>query len=215
MKRKGKVLVLCCGSGGAMTGIKRAGWRVTGVDILRLPNPYNVLIEDALKTSLDGYDWYWASPPCAKWSAATPDEYRENHPDLIDRIRKRILRTGKPFVMENVVQAPMREDLLLCGSMFNLPIIRHRKFEIHGFEVPQPRHGKHKKHPVEFCGRGARIRVVRTNPKTGEQYKTLQHVSADRAREIMEMPWAPRRGFIRAVHPRYAEYIANHVPIPR
>jgi DNA (cytosine-5)-methyltransferase 1 len=215
MKHRGKVLVLCCGSGGAMTGIKRAGWDVTGVDILQLPNPHEVLIDDALTTSLKGYDWYWASPPCARWSKATPESVRDSHPDLIGPIRKRLLRTGKPFVVENVERAPLRQDLNLCGAMFDLPIVRHRVFEIHGFKVPQPEHVDHPPNPVELCGRGARIRVFKTNPETGERYQTLQHVSANRAREIMEMPWAPRRGFVRAVHPRYAEYIAKHVRIKR
>ena len=37
--------------------------------------------------------------------------------------------TGLPWVMENVPEAPIRHDLLLCGSQFGLRVRRHRAFE--------------------------------------------------------------------------------------
>ena len=50
----------------------------------------------------------------------------------------------KPYVIENVPGAPIRKDLMLCGEMFGLKIIRHRYFEVNGFHVPQLKHIKHK-----------------------------------------------------------------------
>ena len=37
--------------------------------------------------------------------------------------------TGRPWVIENVPEAPVRPDYLLCGSQFGLRIKRHRAFE--------------------------------------------------------------------------------------
>ena len=48
------------------------------------------------------------------------------------------------FCIENVAGAPIRHDLMLCGEMFGLKVIRHRYFEIHGFSVAQPEHIKHR-----------------------------------------------------------------------
>jgi len=42
--------------------------------------------------------------------------------DLLEKI-------GRPYIIENVVGAPLRVDLMLCGTMFGLRIIRHRIFE--------------------------------------------------------------------------------------
>jgi DNA (cytosine-5)-methyltransferase 1 len=55
-----------------------------------------------------------------------------------------LLKTGKPFVIENIPRAPIRQDLILTGMMFNLPIIRKRAFEIHGFWCLAPNYPKKK-----------------------------------------------------------------------
>jgi len=60
---------------------------------------------------------------------------RDKHPDLVEPTRQLLELSGKPFVIENVVGAPLRVDLMLCGTMFGLPIIRHRIFESN---VPMP-----------------------------------------------------------------------------
>lgn len=50
---------------------------------------------------------------------------------------------GLPFVVENVMGAPMRVDYLLCGSMFGLRVRRHRQFQTswgYGFAPSQCQH---------------------------------------------------------------------------
>ena len=68
----------------------------------------------------------------------------DKFPDLVERIRNLLLKTGKPFTIENVVGAPLRKDIILCGEMFGIRVLRHRIFEIEGFNVSQPQHIKHR-----------------------------------------------------------------------
>lgn len=44
----------------------------------------------------------------------------------------------KPYVMENVVGAPLLKPITLCGSMFGLDVRRHRLFESN-IELEQPK----------------------------------------------------------------------------
>ena len=145
-----KVLDLFCGGGGASVGINQAGFEVSGVDNKKQKDyPFEFIENDVFKLNgkLEEYDAYWASCPCQNYSIGTIG-FRMNgktYPDLISATRELLLQTGKPFVLENVVGSPLRKDLLLCGEMFDLPIHRHRIFEIHGFNVTQLIHEKHKR----------------------------------------------------------------------
>lgn len=48
---------------------------------------------------------------------------------MIEPTRKMLIDSGKPYVIENVVGAPLESPFTLCGSMFGLDIRRHRLFE--------------------------------------------------------------------------------------
>lgn len=147
-----KVLDLFCGGGGACEGYQRAGCSVTGIDLVNTKNYPGVFINgDVLKMIgiAREFDFIHASPPCQAYSShVTSDNSPWNHtrgksePALIDTVRELLLATQKPFVIENVVGARkfMREPVLLCGSMFNLPISRHRLFVCHGFKLVPPAH---------------------------------------------------------------------------
>jgi len=127
-----RLLDLFCGAGGAARGYQTAGFEVVGVDVAPQPRfPGEFWQEDALWADLSGFDAFHASPPCQRWSVAT--NRPERWPDLIEPIRRRLLTTGRPFIIENVVGAPVRPDLLLCGSMFGLNVRRHRLFECERF----------------------------------------------------------------------------------
>lgn len=156
-------LDLFCGGGGASKGLKNAGFdRVIGIDINKMPEyfePKEFKQYDALKLlksmkiieKIEGkIDFIWASPPCQEYSYGSARLRNEGkkYPDLISQTRKLLLKTGKPFVIENVVGSPLRKDLILCGEMFKLKVIRHRVFEIHNFICRQPEHIKHKS-PVD------------------------------------------------------------------
>src|SRR5690606_5134389 len=90
---------------------------------------------------LSDFDFIWASPPCqhASWSARRWANAGADYPALIEPTRAMLLASGRPFVIENVVGAAVRQDLVLTGEMFGLRVIRRRHFEMHGFWAMQPR----------------------------------------------------------------------------
>lgn len=144
-----KLLDLFCCAGGAAMGYHRAGFEVVGVDIKHQPHyPFPFILGDAVDIlirmlagekflasdgnwyGIDDFDAIHASPPCQAYTAMQNIcKNGHNHPDLVEPIRKLLINSNKPFVIENVIGAPIRIDLLLCGSMFGLKIIRHRIFE--------------------------------------------------------------------------------------
>src|SRR3972149_6341276 len=127
---KPSLLDLFCGAGGAARGYQRAGFYVVGVDIK--PQPHYCGDEfyraDALTYPLDGFDAIHASPPCQRYSWCALQKYRINHPDLIGAVRYELVKSGKPYIIENVAGARklLLNPIKLCGTMFDLPIWRHR-----------------------------------------------------------------------------------------
>jgi DNA (cytosine-5)-methyltransferase 1 len=141
------VLDLFCGGGGAAEGYARTGMTVIGVDHEYQPcYPYEFHEMDAfeaIEKLAHRADFIHASPPCQGYSIAVTN--RKRWPKLIRATREALLTTGKPFVIENVdgfeqgwVGIPTR----LCGTMFGLPIQRHRLFEAHHFRLRAPKHPK-------------------------------------------------------------------------
>lgn len=137
MSSKPRLLDLFCGAGGAAMGYHRAGFEVVGVDIKPQPHyPFEFHQADALEYPLDGFDAYHASPPCQYYSMMQNIHKNKHlHPDLIPPTREILLNTNKPFVIENVYKSPLRGHLMLCGTMFGLPIANHRYFETN-FPMP-------------------------------------------------------------------------------
>ncbi len=144
-------------------GYYQAGFDVTGVDLNPMPNyPFEVHEADALTFPLDGFDAIHASPPCQDYSAAMR-HLAAPQPRLIDPIRERLEGAGVPWVIENVVGSDLpeqddlfgRKGLMLCGSMFGLPVWRHRLFET-SIPVSPPRgcdHSRPAMNPHNQLGR--------------------------------------------------------------
>jgi hypothetical protein len=132
-----RLVDLCCGGGGATKGYQRAGFYVVGVDVKPQPNYCGdeFYQADALEFPLDGFDAVHASPPCQRYIRGGLSN-KARHPDLLGPIRERLEASGLPWVIENVPGAPMRPDVVLCGSMFGLEVRRHRWFESNAGLLP-------------------------------------------------------------------------------
>lgn len=154
-----------CGVGGATKGYQMAAEelglkvRIIGVDIVDQPEYCgdDFVRMDALKFlrwHRRKFDAAHASPPCQDHSLLTLGNRArglfDNHRNMVAPTRRMLQAAGKPWVMENVMGAPMRTDVMLCGLMFGLNLFRHRKFELEGFDIPQvPEHPSHQGHRIQ------------------------------------------------------------------
>lgn len=211
---KARLLDLFCRAGGASVGYSRAGFEVEGVDIEPQPNyPFRFYQADALTFPLDGYDAYHASPECKRYcqAIACRPGHRNKYPDQIPMIRTRLLATGKPYVLENVPWAKhlLHNPIMLCGTMFGLPVKRHRYFESNidlGLFLPAGCgcHGKagytNANRGISSFRNGARLISV-----VGHNF------CVDDARHAMGMGWANRDELSQAIPPAYTEYIGRYL----
>jgi len=199
-----RLLDLFCGAGGAAMGYHRAGFFVVGVDIKAQKNYCGdeFYQADALEFPLDNFDVYHASPPCQAYSKCTRITYRKNHPRLISTIRERLRKTGKPYVIENVEGArhELIQPVMLCGSMFGLPIRRHRYFEIFPSLTLTLPPCRHIPNPVYITGT--------PRPKDGSPRKDP---SADVKRDAMGTPWMTIKNMDEAIPPAYTEFIGRRL----
>ncbi|MFE6127500.1 DNA cytosine methyltransferase [Streptomyces sp. NPDC056437] len=129
-----RILDACCGAGGLSMGYYLAGFEVIGVDKHPMPNyPFEFHQADAIEFVRrygHEFDLTHASWPCQYFANVTNWRgNRDNHEDLLTPGREAMQATGRPWVIENVPEAPLRPDYLLCGSQFGLLVRRHRSFE--------------------------------------------------------------------------------------
>jgi DNA (cytosine-5)-methyltransferase 1 len=207
-----KALDLFCCAGGASMGLHRAGFDVTGVDIEpRLNYPFPCFGLDALAFPLryggppgePGYDFIWASPPCQSYSPLNAYN-KKDYPDLIAEVRHKLRLSGIPYVIENVVQAPLENPVTLCGTMFGLKVYRHRNFEA-SFPLAAPPHPRHS----ERCARNGYL------PTPERPFMSIhggRHSNAwkERAAAELGVPWMTDiREICEAIPPAYAEYIGR------
>ncbi len=231
MEKKPKLLDLFCGAGGCAVGYHRVGFDVVGVDInpqknypfpfiqmdvfeamRRLLNGEGLLASDGIVYYLRDFNAIHASPPCQKHSSL---KYFANDPiNLIPETRAELNASGLPYVIENVVGAPLNSPIMLCGTMFKgLGVKRHRLFESninlavslqcdHSYESNPPRyktlrHGKW--YQSRFCpvyggggGKGA-SGVKDWGPAMG-------------------INWIPtRKELSQAIPPVYTEYVGKQL----
>jgi hypothetical protein len=147
------VLDLFCCSGAASVGYSAAGLKVIGgVDIVDRPRyPFSFFQGDALQFLRDRADWIrrniglvHASPPCQAYCAITKGTHRDRptkHPELYEPTRDLLMELGVPYVIENPAA---RADVVLCGEMFGLGVLRHRNFELGGWSAAKPQHIPHR-----------------------------------------------------------------------
>jgi DNA (cytosine-5)-methyltransferase 1 len=214
-----RLLDLFCGAGGAAMGYHRAGFEVVGVDNRPQPHyPFEFHQADALTYPLDGFDVIHASPPCQAFSRvallAERQGGRRSTVDLIAPTRARLAATGLPYVIENVVGAPV-EGMSLCGSMFGLAVRRHRIFESNlwlGSAGPC-RHREQGK-PVGLFGRmGDHVKGIDTaNLARGVFHGGRTAATIEEAQEAIGIDWTRIWPELKeAIPPAYTEWLGRQL----
>jgi DNA (cytosine-5)-methyltransferase 1 len=189
-------------------GLHRAGFKVVGFDLNRQGNyPFEFHQADALTVDLSGFDAVWASPPCQSYTRKSANWGRKRkhwaeHPDLVGPTREMLDACGLPYTIENVPGAPIRHDLMLCGSMFGLKIRKHRYFETNW--------------PVPALSPSACNHADMYNPWAGRGR------SAAKLRAAMGIDWLPISGgasrkagytgdLFNAIPPAFSEYLGRQL----
>lgn len=201
-----KLLDGYCGEGGTGHGFSLAGFDVTGADIKYQKNyPFPMAVVDVLNIPIEyarRFDAISVGPPCQAYSQLRYLTGRK-YPRLIALTREWLEEVGKPYVMENVVGAwlELKRPQGLCGLMFGLGTYRHRLFETN-WPLKVPEHPDHAL-PVNRVGRV---------PTLGHSLSVVGNLSDTAlAREVMQMPWASRRGLTQAIPPAYTKFIGDQL----
>lgn len=188
-------------------GYSLAGFDVVGVDIAPQPKyPFEFHQGDALAFLREHgheFDAIHASPPCQAHSST--QRIRGNvHPDLIAPTRDALALIGAPWVIENVPGAPLLEPIMLCGSMFGLPLRRHRLFET-SFHAFAPARCDHSGPAITIIGHGV------YDSRLGVRHKGEKSLGYQAARDAMRTPWMSWDKLSQAIPPAYTEYLGRQL----
>lgn len=209
-----KLLDLFCCAGGAGHGYYLAGYDVTGVDISPQPNyPAHMkfIQADAIEVLDDiefcrQFDLIHASPPCQRYCPATKIAGNaDDHPDFVGIVREKLERIGKPYIIENVPNAPLKNYVLLCGTMFGLQVIRHRKFECSP-SIYFPPFG---------CNHNGKCNTHRgfSSFARGSKYITVagHNFKLNDAKIAMEIDWMGQDEIKEAIPPAYTRWLGDQM----
>ena len=214
---KPKLLDLFCCAGGAGYGYHLAGFDVVGVDISPQPEyPFKFIQGDAieyLKKNGQEYDFVHASPPCQHFTKYNNcrKNLKEKYENLIEPTRQALIDSGKIYVIENVVGAPLIEPITLCGSMFGLDVRRHRLFESNVF-LMQPKCNHKIWQPNRFVGGRSRERggsnvLCRATMEIGRW-----NIPINKQKEAMQIDWiTDLRKLSESIPPSYTKYIGQQL----
>ena len=186
-------------------GLHQAGFDVVGVDLAPQPHyPFEFVQWDALEASLEGFELVWASPPCQAYSSMASLHPDSKHPDLVGDVRAKLEEAAGATIIENVVGAPLRADVILCGSMFGLGVRRHRVFELN---FPPPL--------VPPCDHSRPIVGVYGHPHGGRgAWPSMREGTIESWSEAMGIDWMPASSLSQAIPPAYSRYLAEPL-LPR
>ena len=206
-----------CGAGGASRGYELGGFdEIIGVDIVDQPHyPYHFIKANFLELSIDflrTFDLIHCSPPCQAHTALKHAHNAKPHIDLIDSTRRMLIAAGVPYVIENVVGAPLYSATTLCGSMFNCTtpdgaqLRRHRLFEC-SFDVTAPK-CQHRRGAQVIGVYGGHARSRRR--PAGTNHVPLSDFTAYDARYAMGVNWLVTNDELsQMIPPSFSQFIAQ------
>lgn len=185
-------------------GYHQAGFdEIIGVDNRPQPRyPFQFVQADALEYVRDHgaeFDAIHASPPCQGYSRMRHLPWLKNktYPMLIDATRRVLIRTERPYVIENVMDAPLNGGVL-CGAALGLPLSRHRRFESNVMILYPPCPG----HPVIAHGAATMATKYRGHGIAGVY-------PGYNAEESMGIDWMTRAELAEAIPPAYTRFIGG------
>jgi len=197
------LLDLFCGAGGCATGYAQAGFEIIGIDVhpKRFPFEFHQMDwRDGLEEFGGRADVIHASPPCQAYSRSL-GHFTSGYPELVPDVREALTGTGKPYIIENVIGAPLKNPIMLCGTMFGLDVRRHRLFET-SFPAEVPMKCNHD---------GLSVNPYRAS--TRQKLRETGITNITRAfLEAMEVPWMREREGREAIPPKYTRYLGGLVP---
>jgi DNA (cytosine-5)-methyltransferase 1 len=205
-----KALDLFCAAGGASVGYSRAGFEVTGVDINPQPRyPLTFVQADAFEYVAEHgheFDFIAASPMCRDHTPLTSRAGTTGTAWQVDEIRDALIATGKPYVIENVMAAPLRKgsSIVLCADNMGLRTVRHRRFERGGgITLRQPTHTEHR----------ARTATTRRRERwaQGWHVSVTGDVGTYVGRLAMGIDWMTGNELSQAIPPAYTELIGRQI----
>lgn len=188
-------------------GYHRAGFDVVGVDIRPQPRyPFAFVQADAITYPLVGFDALHASPPCQRYSVNTKQHgTSDQHPDLVDVMRLRLVASGLVWTIENVPGAPLRNPVLICGSQFGWTRLRrHRIFESN-LRLMAPPCNHSIQHDV--------ISVAGNSGGSSRRDGAARFASTAVWRELMGIEWMTGRELAEAIPPAYTEFIGRQLMV--
>lgn len=203
--RRLRLLDLCCCQGGAARGYADAGFEVVGWDVDPQPRyPYEFHQGDALEVLRDrayvqSFDAIHMSWPCQGFK---PGTLWRDSPDLITPGRELALTYDMPWVIENVMEAPLDRDrsIVLCGEMFGLRTIRHRRFEPSpGLTLVAPQHTRHRQRTAH--------KRRREMWEQGYHASFTGDIGTYAGPEGMGIDWMTGNGLSEAIPPAYTWFI--------
>lgn len=201
-------------------GYHRAGFEVVGVDIAAQPDyPFEFHQANARgvlwRGMWAGFDAIHASPPCQAYTHARhiANRGRDDHPRLIEPIRALLKTTDLPYVIENVVGAPLEDATTICGVSLGLNVKRHRIFESNvALMVPPCACGDYRDRQFASTPRadGSRPLSRYVNPLASD-------TTHEQFAEAMGIDWIaargkrPAPGLHEAIPPAYTELIGGYL----
>lgn len=222
------LLDLFCKAGGAGAGYAQAGFEVVGVDIEPQKRyPFDFIQADVLTLSagfLRIFDAVHASPPCQAHTSLRTMHNAKPHLDLVPQTRALLRESGRPWVIENVVGAPLIRPVTLCGTMFGLGVEdaelrRHRIFEA-SFDLPKMKCAHGSRDTIGLYGGHVRNRRrARTIGIYGEGCrdslrkfdKGVPDFTTEQGRVAMGIDWMTIAELCQAIPPAYTKWIGGHL----
>lgn len=187
-------------------GYHRAGFtEIVGIDIKPQPRyPFTFIQADALQPPVDlkHFDLIHASPPCQAYTPLQAVNPGKSWPDLLDATRELLIKSGRPYVIENVMSAPLRGDIVLCGEMFGLRTYRHRRFELSHL-VFRPEHPRHT--------RKTSTKKRRKCFEAGMNISVTGDVGKWIGPQVMGIDWMNGNELSQAIPPAYTEWIGKRI----